>query len=223
MLADDLQDMPLEAFLAEVGEWTLDVYVPALGRGERLQPAVKPPFSFPRRLVASCGSSLSFQRLGRKLRVCVCVFVSCQEHAAVAQGLARYTGLSLDFVEASNLRIDDGKFRKELRKNTRNVLGAPPSPAVSSKRLDSGFHADSEEIVGVCSVRGQRRTIGRMDSRYVPRDSKSTYQPGHFVCELACGKVGVIEERFAKSYVPDTAVHCIMGVNSSISVAENDS
>ena len=128
MLADDLQDMPLEAFLAEVGEWTLDVYVPALGRGERLQPAVKPPFSFPRRLVASCGSSLSFQRLGRKLRVCVCVFVSCQEHAAVAQGLARYTGLSLDFVEASNLRIDDGKFRKELRKNTRNVLGAPPPP-----------------------------------------------------------------------------------------------
>ena len=94
MLSPELQALPLEAFIDQVRDWTLDEYAPAMAKGERLK---------------------------------------SDEHAKIAVGLAKYTGLSLDFVEASNLRINDGKFRKEL-------------------------------------LRAQRRTVGRMDSRYIGMD-----------------------------------------------------
>jgi carboxypeptidase C (cathepsin A) len=59
-----------------------------------------------------------------------------EERAGVAARLARYTGLSQDYVERSNLRIVDNRFFKEL-------------------------------------LREQRRTVGRLDSRFVGIDRDS--------------------------------------------------
>jgi carboxypeptidase C (cathepsin A) len=56
-----------------------------------------------------------------------------EERAAIAARLARYTGLSADYMERTNLRIDIHRFVKEL-------------------------------------LRDQRRTVGRLDSRYTGID-----------------------------------------------------
>ena len=53
------------------------------------------------------------------------------ERKAVAQKLSRLTGLSQDYVERANLRIDPGRFRKELLRDKRLTVG----------RLDSRFTA----------------------------------------------------------------------------------
>lgn len=53
-----------------------------------------------------------------------------EEHAArIAEQLVAYTGLSLEYVKASNLRIDIHQFCKELRRDERRHVG----------RLDSRF------------------------------------------------------------------------------------
>ncbi len=69
------------------------------------------------------------------------------ERADIAAKLARYTGLSRAFVDEANLRIDDGRFDKEL-------------------------------------LRGERRTVGRLDSRFVGRDrdaagAQAEYDPSY--------------------------------------------
>ena len=51
------------------------------------------------------------------------------EVSAVAQKLARYTGLSADYLERSNLRVSAGRYRKELLREQRLAVG----------RLDSRF------------------------------------------------------------------------------------
>lgn len=51
------------------------------------------------------------------------------ERRTVAQKLARLTGLSMDYVQRANLRIDPGNFRKELLRDRRLVIG----------RLDSRY------------------------------------------------------------------------------------
>ncbi len=51
------------------------------------------------------------------------------ERKAMAQKLARYTGLTPQFIEASNLRVNSGRFRKELLRDKRLMVG----------RLDSRF------------------------------------------------------------------------------------
>ncbi len=51
------------------------------------------------------------------------------ERQAVAQKVARFTGLSADYVQRANLRIDPARFRKELLRDRRLVVG----------RLDSRF------------------------------------------------------------------------------------
>jgi carboxypeptidase C (cathepsin A) len=60
------------------------------------------------------------------------------ERKAVAQKLARLTGLSADYVERANLRIDPGRFRKELLRDRRLVVG----------RLDSRFTAVEGDAAG---------------------------------------------------------------------------
>ncbi len=60
------------------------------------------------------------------------------ERKAVAAKLARLTGLSQDYVERANLRIDPGRFRKELLRDKRLVVG----------RLDSRFTSTEGDAAG---------------------------------------------------------------------------
>jgi carboxypeptidase C (cathepsin A) len=60
------------------------------------------------------------------------------ERHATAQKLARLTGLSPEFVERANLRIDPGRFRKELLRDKRLVVG----------RLDSRYTAVERDAAG---------------------------------------------------------------------------
>src|SRR3954469_25368873 len=49
--------------------------------------------------------------------------ISPQERDAVAQQMSALTGLSSDFIERANLRVDLSRFRKELLRNERETLG----------------------------------------------------------------------------------------------------
>ncbi len=49
--------------------------------------------------------------------------ISPQERDAVAQQMSALTGLSPDFIERANLRVDLSRFRKELLRNERETLG----------------------------------------------------------------------------------------------------
>jgi len=60
------------------------------------------------------------------------------ERNAMAQKLARYTGLSPAFILASNLRVDSGRFRKELLRDRRLMVG----------RLDGRFTALDADAAG---------------------------------------------------------------------------
>jgi carboxypeptidase C (cathepsin A) len=60
------------------------------------------------------------------------------ERAAAAERLARYTGLSADFILRANLRVDSGRYRKELLRDQRLVVG----------RLDSRFTALDADAAG---------------------------------------------------------------------------
>lgn len=63
---------------------------------------------------------------------------SAAERKGVAQKLARFTGLSTDYIERANLRIDPGRFRKELLRDRRLVVG----------RLDSRFTSVEGDAAG---------------------------------------------------------------------------
>lgn len=60
------------------------------------------------------------------------------ERRAAAQKTARYTGLSPEFVEQANLRVDPARFRKELLRGQRLVTG----------RLDGRFTAMDKDAAG---------------------------------------------------------------------------
>jgi carboxypeptidase C (cathepsin A) len=60
------------------------------------------------------------------------------ERKALAQKLARFTGLSAQFIEASNLRVNAGRFRKELLRDQRLMVG----------RLDSRFTGIDADAAG---------------------------------------------------------------------------
>lgn len=60
------------------------------------------------------------------------------QRAAMADKLARYTGLSPRFILAANLRVDSARFRKELLRDKRLVIG----------RLDSRFTALDADAAG---------------------------------------------------------------------------
>ncbi len=61
-----------------------------------------------------------------------------EERAAVVQKLARYTGLSPEYVDRSNLRIQIMRFVKELLRDQRRTIG----------RLDSRFTGIDRDAVG---------------------------------------------------------------------------
>ncbi len=75
--------------------------------------------------------------------------LSAQERREVAERLARYTGLSREYVEQSDLRIEIGKFRKELlRARGRSVgrldaryLGVDPSGTDAEPDFDPSMAA----------------------------------------------------------------------------------
>jgi carboxypeptidase C (cathepsin A) len=60
------------------------------------------------------------------------------ERAATAERLARYTGLSTKFILQANLRVEAGRFRKELLRDRRLAVG----------RLDSRFTALDADAAG---------------------------------------------------------------------------
>jgi carboxypeptidase C (cathepsin A) len=60
------------------------------------------------------------------------------ERGAMAEKLARYTGLSGKFILAANLRVDSGRFRKELLRDRRLTIG----------RLDGRYTALDADAAG---------------------------------------------------------------------------
>jgi len=64
--------------------------------------------------------------------------LSAAERSAMADRLARFTGLSAKFILAANLRVDSGRFRKELLRDRRLVVG----------RLDGRFTALDADAAG---------------------------------------------------------------------------
>lgn len=64
--------------------------------------------------------------------------LSDSERSNIAQKLARYTGLSQQFIESCNLRISDSRFFKELRRSERLTVG----------RLDSRFIGRDRDAAG---------------------------------------------------------------------------
>ncbi len=60
------------------------------------------------------------------------------EREAIAQRLARYTGLSADYIQRTNLRINIHRFVKELLRDERKTVG----------RLDSRFTGTDRDAVG---------------------------------------------------------------------------
>ena len=93
----------LEAFLAEVAEFALNEYAPALLKGDKLRDA---------------------------------------ERRAVLGGLSRYTGLSEDYWDRANLRINEGRFTKELMRTTGKTVG----------RVDSRFAGHMINRIGESAV-----------------------------------------------------------------------
>ncbi len=64
--------------------------------------------------------------------------LGADERRRVAERVARYTGLSTEFVERSNLRIEDSRFFKELLRARRRTVG----------RLDSRFVGIDRDAAG---------------------------------------------------------------------------
>jgi carboxypeptidase C (cathepsin A) len=60
------------------------------------------------------------------------------ERQTLAQKVARFTGLSADYVQRANLRVDPARFRKELLRDRRLVVG----------RLDSRFTSVEGDAAG---------------------------------------------------------------------------
>ena len=60
------------------------------------------------------------------------------ERAAMAEKLARYSGLSAKYILSANLRVDSGRFRKELLRDKRLVVG----------RLDGRYTALDGDAAG---------------------------------------------------------------------------
>jgi carboxypeptidase C (cathepsin A) len=89
-LADDLQAMPVRAFLDEVEAFAMGDYLGALVQGDRLEDAAR---------------------------------------TDMARQVARYTGLTSEYVMSTNLRINSRRFWKELLRDQRLTVG----------RLDSRY------------------------------------------------------------------------------------
>jgi carboxypeptidase C (cathepsin A) len=82
--------------------------------------------------------------------------ISPQERDAVAQQMSALTGLSPDFIERANLRVDLSRFRKELLRNERETVGrfdsryvgVDPDAAGESPEYDASDTAISGAFIG---------------------------------------------------------------------------
>jgi len=95
----DYQPASLEAFMAEVRDFALNEYAPALLAGARLDPAAR---------------------------------------KAVLAKLEKYTGLSQDYWDRANLRINEARFNKELLRDK----------GITAGRVDSRFAGNMINKVG---------------------------------------------------------------------------
>ncbi|WP_380872747.1 peptidase S10 [Sphingomonas sp. DBB INV C78] len=64
--------------------------------------------------------------------------ISAAEEDAVARDLSRFTGLSVDYLKRANLRVDLGRFRKELLRDQRATVG----------RFDSRYVGTDDDAAG---------------------------------------------------------------------------
>ncbi len=99
----DIETESLEAFMAEVRDFSLDEYAPALLAGARLPAA---------------------------------------ERARVLAGLEKYTGLSRDYWDRANLRINEGRFNQELLRQK----------GITTGRIDSRFAGNMINRIGEFQV-----------------------------------------------------------------------
>src|SRR4029077_11515636 len=65
-------------------------------------------------------------------------WLPAEKRRAIAAKLARYTGLSEDYVERSNLRVEHTRFCKELLRDRRQTIG----------RIDVRFTTTDLDAVG---------------------------------------------------------------------------
>lgn len=68
--------------------------------------------------------------------------LSPSERKAVVDKLARYTGLSPQYVEESELRIDDNRFRRELLRDKKLTIGRYDGRLTGPSPLDAGDQAE---------------------------------------------------------------------------------
>src|SRR5690349_1900194 len=86
--------------------------------------------------------------------------ISPQERDAVAQQMSALTGLSPDFIERANLRVDLSRFRKELLRNERETIGrydsrytgVDPDAAGESPDYDASDTAISGAFIGTLNT-----------------------------------------------------------------------
>jgi len=86
--------------------------------------------------------------------------ISPQERSAVAQQMSALTGLSPDFIERANLRVDLSRFRKELMRSERQTLGRydsrytgiDPDAAGDSPEYDASDTAISGAFIGTLNT-----------------------------------------------------------------------
>lgn len=64
--------------------------------------------------------------------------LSPEEEDAVARQMSRFTGLSVDYLKRANLRVDLGRFRKELLRDQRTTIG----------RFDSRYTGMDDDAAG---------------------------------------------------------------------------
>jgi len=86
--------------------------------------------------------------------------ISPQERDAVAQKMSALTGLTPDFIERANLRVDLSRFRKELLRNERETIGrydsrytgVDPDAAGESPEYDASDTAISGAFIGTLNT-----------------------------------------------------------------------
>ncbi|MCI0618024.1 peptidase S10 [bacterium] len=71
------------------------------------------------------------------------------ERKSVAEKLARYTGLSQQFIESCNLRISDSRFFKELRRSERLTVGRLDTRFIGRDRDAAGEEAEYDPSYAV--------------------------------------------------------------------------
>jgi len=86
--------------------------------------------------------------------------ISPQERDAVAQQMSALTGLSPEFIERANLRVDLSRFRKELMRNERETIGrydsrytgVDPDAAGEAPDYDASDTAISGAFIGTLNT-----------------------------------------------------------------------